>query len=52
MNCLTIDNPVLTKPSEFNPQSPQSRGLTARWFTVNGKLICKWSSAEGKDAIS
>lgn len=47
MNSLTIDNTALkTYPSEFPTQPSKSRGLVAQWFTVDGKLVCKWFPAE------
>ncbi|WP_181314355.1 hypothetical protein [Phormidesmis priestleyi] len=47
MNSLTIDNTALKADrSEFATQSPKSRGLIAQWFTVDGKLVCKWFPAE------
>ncbi len=47
MNSLTIASTTLkTQQSEFTTQPSKSRGLVAKWFTVDGKLVCKWFPAE------
>ncbi|GEM_PF-5876916 len=53
MDCLTIDNTVLkTQQSELTTHSSQSRGSVAKWFKIDGKLVCKWFPAESKENIS
>lgn len=47
MNSSTIDSAVL-KAHElwYTTQPSQSQKSIAKWFTVDGKLVCKWFPAE------
>lgn len=46
MNTLTTNNTALKTEQPFATQSSKSRGSIAKWFTVDGKLVCKWLPAE------